>query len=430
MTGKCRNAGKDGARHANTQGFCRRGLDFYREGNAMSDPSISTYLKRHEAELIAIRRDIHAHPETGFEEFRTAALIAERLRSWGIETVEGIGGTGVVGTLVGNRPGDKIIALRAEMDALNMTEKSDVPHKSTIPGKMHGCGHDGHSAMLLGAARYLAEHPDFAGTVRFIFQPAEEGLGGARVMLEDGLLARFPVDAFYGMHNQPGRPVGDFGIRVGPTLAASDTWIVTFRGTGGHGGSGAHTTNDPTICLANFLLGLHTLVARNVPAIEPAVLSVGHIHAGDMGSPNVIPAEVVVTGTARCFSPAVRDLLELRIDEMAQGIAATHKCAADVTFTRRYPPTVNASMQTQIAADVAADFVGENRLDRHITLNMGADDFSFMAEQRPSAFIRIGNGVAAQGKPHLLHTPFYDFNDAILITGAEYWVRLVQKELA
>lgn len=396
----------------------------------MSDASIATYLKQHEAELIAIRRDIHAHPETGFEEFRTAALIAERLRSWGIDTEEGVGGTGVVGTLKGNRPGDKAIALRAEMDALNMTEKSDVPHRSTIPGKMHGCGHDGHSAMLLGAARYLSEHRDFAGTVRFVFQPAEEGLAGARVMLEDGFLDRFPVDAFYGMHNQPGRPVGHFGIRMGAVMAASDTWTVVFRGTGGHGGSGAHTTNDPTICLANFLLGLHTLVARNVPAIEPAVLSVGHIHAGDVRAPNVIPAEVLVTGTARCFSPAVRDVLELRLKETAEGVAAIHHCTAEVDFKRRYPPSVNALEQARIAADVAAEFVGESRMDRNIPLNMGADDFAFMAEERPSAFLRIGNGAATDGPLHLLHTPFYDFNDAILITGSEYWVRLVQKELA
>jgi hippurate hydrolase len=391
---------------------------------------ITDFFQRHEADLIAIRRDFHAHPETAFEEFRTAKIIAGKLREWGIETHENIGRTGVVGTLRGTVGGEKVIALRAEMDALNMLEKNDFAHKSSIEGKMHGCGHDGHAAMLLGAAQYLSQHRDFAGTVRFIFQPAEEGHGGARVMLEDGLLERFPVDAFYGMHNQPGRPLGEFGIRSGAIMASSDTWTVKFLGSGGHGGSGAHTSSDPTICLANFLLGLHTLVARNVPAIEPAVLSVGHIHAGDAESPNVIPAEVVVTGTCRCFSPEIRDLLERRIKEYADGVAGIQGCVAEVNFKRRYPPTHNAPEAARIAGDVASELVGEDKMDRHINLNTGADDFAFFAEQRPSAFIRIGNGATMPGHSRLLHTPYYDFNDASLILGSEFWVRLVQKEMA
>lgn len=386
-------------------------------------------LKHLESQLLDIRHDIHAHPETAFEEFRTAALIARTLRSWGIETVDGIGGTGVVGTIRGERPGARAIALRAEMDALNIEERNDLPYKSTIPGKMHACGHDGHTAMLLGAARHLSENRNFAGTVHFVFQPAEEGLGGARVMLEDGLLERFHVDSFYGLHNLPGRPLGHFGIREGVAQAISDTWTVTFRGSGGHGGSGAHTSSDPTNCLATFLQGIHTIVARNVPAIEPAVLSVGHIQAGDPASPNVIPSEVVIIGTARCISPHVRDLLEKRLQQTAEGMAALHNCTAGLVYKRRYPPVVNAPLQTRIAADVAAALVGEDKVDRSIPLSMGADDFAFLAEQRPSAFIRLGNGTASEGKAAMLHTPHYDFDDRILLLGSAFWVHLVQTEL-
>ena len=396
----------------------------------MTSNTILPAIKAFEGELIAIRQDIHAHPEIAFEEVRTAALVAGKLRDWGIETHEGIAGTGVVGTLKGNRPGQRAIALRADMDALRIEEKSEFAHRSTIPGKMHACGHDGHTAMLLGAARFLAEHRDFGGTVHFIFQPAEEGLGGARVMLEEGLFERFPTDAVYGMHNQPGLRAGEFGIRQGPSLAASDTWVVTFRGTGGHGGSGAHTATDPTIPLANFILGAQTIVARNVPAVEPAVLSVGHIHAGAFSSPNVIPSEVVITGTARCFSAAVRDILEQRLRQLAEGVAAIQGCTAEVVYKRRYPPLVNTAPEVAIAAEVAAGIVGAGKVDTNIPLNIGADDFAFMLEQRPGAFIRIGNGSAEDGPCHRLHTPLYDFNDDILALGSTYWVSLVRKELA
>ncbi|SFI87471.1 hippurate hydrolase [Bosea sp. OK403] len=395
----------------------------------MLDSPVFPAIKAFEADLIAIRRDIHAHPEIAFEEVRTAALVARALRGWGIETHEGLAGTGVVGTLKGERGGQRAIALRSELDALRIEEKSEIPHRSTSPGKMHACGHDGHIAMLLGAARYLAEHRDFGGTVHFVFQPAEEGLGGACVMLEQGLFERFPVDAVYGMHNQPGRRAGEFGIRQGPMLAASDTWVVTFRGTGGHGGSGAHTATDPTIALANFILGVQAIVARNVPAVEPAVLSVGHINAGAFSSPNVIPAEVVVTGTARCFSASVRDILEQRLGVLAEGVAAIQGCSADYVYKRRYPPLINTAEETALAAAVASELVGAEKMEMQIPLNTGADDFAFMLEQRPGAFIRIGNGTAAEGKGNLLHTPLYDFNDDILALGSTYWVHLVHKEL-
>ncbi len=255
-------------------------------------------LKAYESELIAIRRDIHRHPETGFEERRTAAIVAEKLKSWGIEVAEGIAKTGVVGTLRGARPGQRSIGLRADLDALNIEEIAGREHRSTVPGKMHACGHDGHTTMLLGAARYLAQRPDFAGEVHFIFQPAEEGLGGGRLMVEEGLFERFPVDAVYGMHNAPGLPAGTLASRKGPFFAASDTWTVTFRGSGGHGGAGAHLATDPTLVLAQFITAIQTIVSRNVQAIDVAVISVGHILAGHFNSPNISPAEAVVRGTS------------------------------------------------------------------------------------------------------------------------------------
>jgi len=395
-----------------------------------TDPKdILAAIKAYEDELIAIRRDIHAHPETGFEEVRTAALVAEKLRSWGVETHEGIAKTGVVGTLKGNRPGQRAVALRADMDALFIEEKTGLPYASTVPGKMHACGHDGHTAMLLGAARYLAENRDFAGTVHFIFQPAEEGLGGARVMIEEGLFDRFPADAVYGMHNNPGRAVGEFGIRPGPMMAASDSWTVTFGGTGGHGGSAPHLATDPTMVMAQFILAAQAIVGRNVPPVEPAVISVGHVSGGAIGSPNIIPSEVVVAGTARSYSPKVRDTLERRLREVAEGLAATSGCTAAMHYQRRYPPLVNHAEQTAIAAGVAASIVGADKVDTAMPMRTGAEDFSFMLEKKPGAFIFIGNGVKPDGSSHYVHTPLYDFNDEILALGATYWVTLVGQEL-
>src|ERR1700691_3521745 len=297
-------------------------------------------LKAYEPELVAIRRDIHRHPETGFEEIRTARLVADKLRGWGIEVAEGLAKTGVVGTVRGARPGQRAIGLRADLDALHIEETQGREHRSTVPGKMHACGHDGHTAMLLGAARYLAEHRDFAGEVHFIFQPAEEGLGGGRVMVEEGLFERFPVDAVYGMHHSPGLPVGSFATRKGPFMAASDSWIVRFHGTGGHGGAGAHLATDPTIVLAQFIMGLQTIVSRNVQAIETAVVSVGHVAGGDIGSPNIIPPPVVVSAPSRSYKPNIRDLLQKRLPELAHATAGAYGCAAVVEYDRRFPPLV------------------------------------------------------------------------------------------
>ncbi len=390
---------------------------------------IPAALRGREAELVAIRRDLHRHPETAFEERRTADVVAERLTAWGIPIDRGLARTGVVGTLVGNRPGQRAIALRADMDALNLQEKNEFDYRSVHDGKMHACGHDGHTAMLLGAAQYLAAHRDFAGTVHFIFQPAEEGEGGARVMMEEGLFDRFPCDAVYGMHNMPGIPAGTFAIRPGAMMAASDTWTVRFTGTGGHGSAPERGT-DPTVPMANFITAMQTIVARNVTPFEAAVLSVGHIHGGAWGSPNVIPSEVVVRGTARSYTPATRDLLERRLGELAQGIATAHGCGADFHYLRRYPPLINAADQTAIALAAAAATVGDGLVNGDTPKLAGAEDFAFMLEKKPGAYILLGNGGdGSAGGCHYVHTPHYDFNDTVLTTGSAYWVNLVAQEL-
>ena len=387
-------------------------------------------LKAYEPELIEIRQDIHRHPEVGFEETRTAALVSARLRAWGLDVTEGIARTGVVATLRGSLPGQRAIGLRADLDALHIQEVANRPHGSTVPGKMHACGHDGHTAMLLGAARYLAEHPDeFGGTVTFIFQPAEEGLGGGRVMVEEGLFSHFPVDAVYGMHNMPGIPLGEFRTRTGPFLAASDTWTVAFNGTGGHGGAGAHLATDATLPLAHFIMALQTIVSRNVAASDTAVVSVGSIAGGDAGSPNIIPARVTITGTARSYKSKVRDLMEKRLTELAHSQAAAFGCSAEVTYDRRYPPLVTHAESTAISVAAAAALVGPDNVVADCPPFTGSEDFSFMLQARPGGFIMIGNGTARDGSIHHVHTPGYDFNDEILTLGAAYWVQLVRTEL-
>jgi amidohydrolase len=386
-------------------------------------------LKAYEPELIEIRRDIHRHPETAFEETRTARIVADKLRGWGIDVAEGLAKTGVVGTVRGRRPGQRAIALRADLDALHIEEAQGRAHRSTVPGKMHACGHDGHTAMLLGAARYLAERRDFAGAVHFVFQPAEEGLGGGRVMVEEGLFERFPVDAVYGMHNSPGRPAGTFATRKGPFLAASDTWTATFLGTGGHGGAAAHLATDTTIVTAQFVMSVQTIVSRNVKATDTAVISVGHIAGGDFNSPAIIPARMVVRGTARSYAPEVRDLLEKRLGELARATAEAHGCTAEFGYHRRYPPLVNHAEQTDIAAAAARSLVGDDQVNADAPLMTSAEDFSFMLNARPGAFILIGAGANPDGSFHDVHTPRYDFNDEILTLGAGYWVSLVQEEL-
>jgi hippurate hydrolase len=380
------------------------------------------------ADLTAIRRDIHRHPETAFEERRTSQIVADKLSSWGIEVHRGLATTGVVGTLKGRRPGQKTIGLRADMDALHLQEKNDFDYASSVPNKMHACGHDGHTTMLLGAARQLAAAPDFAGTVHFIFQPAEEGLGGARVMIEEGLFEKFPCDAVYGMHNMPGFPVGHFAIRPGAMLASSDSWEVTFKGTGGHGAMPDRGT-DPTFVAAQFIVAVQGIVGRNVSSSQAAVLSVGHIAAGTAGSPNVIPSEVLIRGTARSFSSGVRSLLERRLAEVAAGIAQAGGCTAESRYFRRYPALINAAEQTSIAVKAAALTVGAENVEPNTSPIAGAEDFAFMLEKKAGAYIMIGNGGTEEGGCHNVHSPLYDFNDKILTTGAAYWMNLVQLEL-
>ena len=381
------------------------------------------------AELTEIRRDIHRHPELGLEEVRTSALVAEKLRSWGIEVETGLARTGVVGTLKGKLPGQRAIALRADMDALPLEEKTGLSYRSETPGCMHACGHDGHTTMLLGAARYLAEHPEFGGTVHFIFQPAEENHGGGRIMVEEGLFDRFPCDAVYGLHNKPGIEVGSFATRKGPMLAAADRWVATFRGTGGHGGSAPHLATDASIPLAHFILGVQTIIGRNVPALQTAVLSVGHILAGQSGAGNVMPSEIVVEGTARSYLPAIRDLLERRLGELARSLAEAYGCQGTVTYERNYPPLINHAEQVGIAVEVARGLVGDDHVDDNMTPITAGEDLSFMLEKKPGMMMMIGNGTGIDGRFHNVHTPHYDFNDAILPLGIRYWVGLVGQEL-
>lgn len=380
-------------------------------------------------ELIAIRHHIHQHPEIGFEEFATARLVAEKLTAWGLAVTTGIGGTGVVATLHGRYPGEDRIGLRADMDALYISEKTDLPYASTHAGKMHACGHDGHTTMLLGAARYLSQHPDFTGAVHFIFQPAEEGLGGGLAMLNDGLLTRFPCNRLFGLHNKPGITAGKFSIRSGPMLGASDTWQVIFHGTGGHGGSGAHLSIDPTLPAAQFMLGLQTIISRNVPAMEAAVLSIGHIQAGSINAPNVIPDRVIVKGTGRSYSPAIRQLLETRLRELAQHAAQGFNATAEVTYEHQYPPLINDAHVTQQAINAAVQVVGIEQVETAMTPLLGAEDFSFMLEQRPGAFMMLGNSGKNDEEVRHLHTPHYDFNDTLIPLGIRYWATLVYQEM-
>jgi amidohydrolase len=394
----------------------------------MARQDILEDIRQFEPELVAIRRDIHAHPETRFEEVRTAGLVAGKLRDWGLEVTEGIGKTGVVGTLKGTRPGNRAIGLRADMDALFIQEENGFDHASQVPGKMHACGHDGHTTMLLGAARWLSEHRDFAGTVHFIFQPAEEAGTGAAAMIADGLFDRFPVDAVYGLHNSPGMAVGEFATRPGPMLAGADFWGVTFHGTGGHGGAAPHLATDTTVVLGHFLLGVHTILPRNLKPTESAALSVGHVSGGTFGSPNVMPSKVVVRGTARYFRPEAQAVIKRRLEELAQTLATAHGCTAEMEYTALCPPTVNAAEKMQVAIAAAGGVVGTDKVGE-TDLTTGGEDFAFMLQQKPGVFMRIGNGMQADGSFHNLHTPRYDFNDDIIGLGAAYWAGLVHQEL-
>jgi hippurate hydrolase len=374
-------------------------------------------------EMTAWRRDIHEHPETAFEEKRTAEFITSKLKEFGIDVVTGLArGTGIVGVIKGKRPGDGAIGLRADIDALDIYEQTNKPYASKTPGKMHACGHDGHTTMLLGAAKYLAETRDFGGTAYVIFQPAEENEGGARVMVEEGLFERFPMQGVYGMHNWPGVPVGEIGVRVGPMMASYDIFEIKVFGHGSHGAM-PHEGIDPVLVGAHIVTNLQTIAARNVDPIESVVVSVTQIHGGDAW--NVIPAEVVLRGTTRSFKPDVQDLTEANIARIAKGVAAAHGASVEVRYERRYPPTVNAEAETRNAARIAAGVVGEQKVRDEVGPVMGSEDFAFMLQKKPGSYIWLGAGETCAN----LHSPQYDFNDEILPIGASYWARLVEETL-
>jgi hippurate hydrolase len=377
------------------------------------------------ADMTHWRRRIHAHPETAFEEHETAAFVAAQLQSFGIRVNRGLAGTGVVGTLEGRAPGGRAIALRADMDALHIHEKNGFAHVSAVDGKMHACGHDGHTAMLLGAARYLAETRNFAGTVHFIFQPAEENEGGGRVMVEEGLFDKFPVEAVYGMHNWPGLAVGEFAVRPGPMLAACDLFEITVQGKGAHAAM-PHMGVDPIICAAAIAGALQTVTSRNTHPLESAVVSITQIHGGDTW--NVIPDTVVLRGTTRSFKPEIQDAIEAAVRRIAAGVAAGMGASVTIAFDRRYPATINSAPETVTATDAAAAVVGAEHVDRDVQPTMGAEDFAFMLRAKPGCYIFIGNGAGATSAG--LHNPHYDFNDEILPIGASYWTSLVERVLA
>jgi len=376
-----------------------------------------------EDEMTRWRRDLHAHPETAFEEVRTADLVAGLLEGFGLEVHRGLARTGVVGTLRAGS-GQRAIGLRADMDALHIHEKNEFAHRSVNDGRMHACGHDGYTAMLLGAARYLAETRNFDGTIHFICQPAEENEGGGRVMIEDGLFERFPCESVYGMHNEPSLSVGRFAVREGPFLAAFDVFEIRVKGVGTHAAM-PELGVDPIVAAAQIVTALQTIAAQETSPLKAAVVSVTQIHGGDTW--NVIPEEVVLRGTCRWFDREVRDALEPAMTRVAEAIAAAHRCTIAMRYERRYPATVNAPSETVFAAGVAEALVGAGNVDRQYQPDMGSADFAFMLEHKPGCYILIGNGPEEGGC--LLHNPHYDFNDEILALGASYWARLAESAL-
>jgi amidohydrolase len=375
-------------------------------------------------ELTAWRRDIHAHPELGFEERRTSDLVARKLAEWGFEVARGVGRTGVVGRLRHGASG-RSIGLRADMDCLPIEEATNLPYRSRDEGRMHACGHDGHTTMLLGAARYLAETRNFDGTVHVIFQPAEEGLGGARAMVEDGLFERFPCDAVFGMHNRPGLAVGKFQIRSGPMMAGGAFFDIAVTGRGAHGAR-PESGIDPVVAASHIAIALQTIVARNLRPIDTAVVSVTQIHAG--AAYNVIPPNAALRGTVRCFSAETMALVERNMRRIAEGVATGLGASAELDFRALFPPLVNDAEAARFIADVAADLVGAANVNRESGLVMASEDFSYMLEKRPGAYIQIGNGDG-EGACEV-HNPGYDFNDAALPYGASLFARLVETRLA
>jgi hippurate hydrolase len=375
-------------------------------------------------ELSLIRRDIHAHPELGFEETRTSDLVAERLTEYGLDVFRGIGKTGVVGVLkVGNNPGS--VGLRADMDALPIIEANDFPHKSKVEGKMHACGHDGHTAMLLGAAKYLAETQNFEGQVVFIFQPAEEGIGGASAMIEEGLFQQFPCDSIFAMHNAPGLPVGHFAVRSGPMMAGGAFFDIDIEGKGAHGAR-PESSIDPVVVSSHLVVALQSIISRTTSPQDTAVLSVTQIHAGD--AYNVIPQTARISGTVRAFSHDVMDQIERRMTEIASGIATSFGAQTRVDFRKIFAPTINDPAEADYAAEICASIVTAQNVIREPPLIMASEDFSFMLQQVSGCYINIGNGDGESVCE--VHNPGYEFNDQSIPFGVSFFASLVEKKLA
>ena len=369
------------------------------------------------------RHHLHQHPETAYEEFATADFISDKLESFGLQVHRGLGKTGVVATLKAGSGATKI-ALRADMDALFIDELNEFDYKSVNTGKMHACGHDGHCAMLLGAARQLSENSSFSGTVYFIFQPAEEGRAGAKKMIDDGLFRLFPIDSVYGMHNFPDVPLGCFAVKPGPMMAAFNCFAITVTGNASHAAM-PHQGNDPIVAAAHLITALQTIVSRNVEPTDPAVVSITQVHSGNTW--NAIPENVDLKGTYRYFNPATGTQIKERITQLVENICASFNVSTNIVFDPEnpgYPVTINSPAEAQIAADVAAEIVGTKNVDLQPTPSLGAEDFSFMLQEKPGCYIWIGNDPSSGSC--LLHNPHYDFNDEILATGAAYWVKLVE----
>ena len=374
-------------------------------------------------EITAWRRQMHMHPELLYDVHRTAASVVEKLKSFGCDDViPGIGRTGVVGVIKGRKAGNKVVGMRADMDALPLEEETGLPYKSQVPGKMHACGHDGHTAMLLGAAKYLAETRNFAGTAVVIFQPAEEGGAGGEAMVKDGLMTRFGINEVYGMHNYPGLPVGQFATRPGAVMASADHITIELEGKGGHAAR-PHLAVDTILVGCQIINQLQSVVARNVDPLDSAVVSVCMFQAGH--TDNVIPQHGILRGTARALNDATRDLLRKRINTIVEGTAALYGAKAKLTYANGYPVVVNHERETEFAADVAREIVGKDKVDTNTPPRMAAEDFSFMLNERPGSFIFVGNGDSAG-----LHHPAYDFNDEVIPLGTSYWVRLAETALA
>ena len=377
----------------------------------------------HADELVSIRRDLHAHPELAFEERRTSELVARLLGEWGYRVETGIAGTGVVGTL-SNGSGRRTIGIRADMDALPIRETTGLPYASRQPGRMHACGHDGHTTMLLGTARALARSRKFDGTVHLIFQPAEEDIGGARRMMDEGLFTRFPCDAVFAIHNKPGIPVGHIVTKPGPLLAAADRWDIRITGKGGHAAH-PHLAIDPMVVGANVVLALQTIVSRNIDPLDATVVTVGFFKAGS--AYNVIPADVHIGGTTRTTTPANRELVKRRIEEICRGAAEMHGVKIEVEHRPGYPPTVNNDERVRFALDVAAGVCGDHAVSDKVRPSMGAEDFSYMLEKVPGAMVMLGNGGGPEAAS--LHNPRYDFNDMAIPFGVSFFVRTVERFL-